>query len=69
MIFFFFLTEEIHTIQYFGGLPLRKLGQAPMLLVCIPFLLGRCYHLKYISVCALRKYFFHIGPKREMNMD
>ena len=54
-------------MQYFGGLQSREVCQAPMLLdTGVPFLLGRCRHLTLVSVCALRKYFFHIGLKREM---
>ena len=32
-------------------------------------LLGRHYHLTPVNFCALRKYFFHMGRKPEINLD
>ena len=51
------------TMQYFGSLQSRELGQAPIPATGVPFLLGRRYHLACLSVCASQKYFFHIGCK------
>ena len=48
------LIKEVRSIPYATG---------------VPFLLGRLYHLTWVSVCVLRKHFFHIGCKWEMIVD
>ena len=44
-----------------------KLFLTEEILYNISDLIGRSYHLTHVNFCALRKYFFHMGPKPENN--
>ena len=67
--FLFLFYNRGDSIQYFGSLQSRELGEVPIYATGVLFLLVRRYHLTRVSVCASQKYFFHIGCKHEMNMN
>ena len=61
-------VKQINFFTVFRRSPIKGVRLSPYA-TDVPFLLGRRYHLTGVTVCASGKYFFHIGRKREMNMD
>ena len=61
-------AQELFFYTVFRRSPIKGVRPSPYA-TGAPFLIGRRYQFTLDSVCASRKYFFHISRKREMKVD